>query len=81
MSIFKFNITFPGQIDVTPRIGHLYTDATLATVSSAGFLNPFILTQGISILPTDVIIACCSDGIQWFKPVFTGSSIQLTVLP
>ena len=83
MSIQTFTINFPGQNNtVVPRIGHLYDPVnTLATISSAGYLNGYIQSQGFSILPTDLIAAVGIDGTQWYKPVFTGTSCQLTVLP
>jgi hypothetical protein len=83
MSIQTFTINFPGQNNtVVPRIGHLYApNDALAVVSAAGYLNNYIQSQGFSILPTDVICAVASDGTQWYKPVFTAGSCQLTVLP
>jgi hypothetical protein len=33
------------------------------------------------VLPTDFIGAVGSNGHQWYKPVFTAGSCQLTVLP
>ena len=83
MSIQTFTINFPGQNNgVIPRIGHLYDPVnTLATISSAGYLDGYIKSQNFSVLPTDVIIARASNGTQWYKPVFTNGSCQLTVLP
>ena len=82
MAIKKFNINFPGQADVTPRFGHLHTNDTLAMVTTAGYLNPYMQSQGFSILPTDIIFIAASDGTQIYKPVFGISGIvTLTVLP
>jgi hypothetical protein len=84
MSIQTFTINFPGQNNtVVPRIGHLYDPAnTLAAIATAGYLDGYILSQGMSILPTDFIAAVGSDGHQWYKPVFSASgSCTLTVLP
>ncbi len=83
MSISTFTINFPGQNNnVVPRIGHLYApDNTLAQIAAAGFLDGYIQSQGFSVLATDFIAAVGSDGHQWYKPVFTGTSCQLTVLP
>lgn len=83
MSINTFTINFPGQNNtVVPRIGHLYApNDTLATIAGAGYLNSYIASQGLSILATDLIAAVGSDGTQWYKPVFTGTSCRLTVLP
>lgn len=83
MSITTFTINFPGQNNtVTPRIGHLYAPTnTLAQVAAAGFLDGYIQSQGFSVLATDLIAAVASDGTQWYKPVFTNGSCQLTVLP
>ena len=83
MSVYTFTINFPGQNNtVVPRIGHLYApNDALATISAAGYLDGYIKSQGFSVLPTDVICAVGSDGTQWYKPVFTNGSCQLTVLP
>lgn len=83
MSIESFTINFPGQNNgVVPRIGHLYApDNTLSEISAAGFLDAYIKAQGFSVLPTDFIAAVGSNGHQWYKPVFTGTSCRLTALP
>lgn len=84
MSIQTFTINFPGQNNtVVPRIGHLYDPLnTLATISTAGYLDAYILAQGFSVLATDVICAVGSNGTQWYKPVFNAAgSCTLTVLP
>ncbi|HXK00739.1 MAG TPA: hypothetical protein VNF93_02495 [Buchnera sp. (in: enterobacteria)] len=80
MSIKEFQINFTGQL-VNPRIGHLLTDDTLSTVTTAGYLNPYIKSQGFSVLPTDFIFVAASDGMQIYKPVFSGEEVTLTVLP
>lgn len=81
MAIKTFQINFPGQ-QINPRIGHLLTSDALSTVTSAGYLNPYIKSQGFSVLPTDVILVAASDGTQWYKPVFgVNDVITLTVLP
>ena len=76
-------LNFAGQNnEVIPRIGRLYSpNDTLATVSSAGYLDVFLKTTGTSLLATDFVAAVASDGHQWYKPVFTAGSCQLTVLP
>lgn len=82
MSVNQFTINFPGQNNITPRIGHLYApNSTLSQVSAAGFLDNYIKSQNFSVLATDVVLAVASDGTQWYKPVFTAGSCQLTVLP
>lgn len=82
MSVVNFTINFPGQASVVPRIGHLYAPGdTLSTIAGAGYLDNYIKSQGFSVLATDVICAVGSDGSQWYKPVFTAGSCQLSVLP
>lgn len=78
----QFTINFPGQNNIIPRIGHLYApNNTLAEVAAAGYLDSYIRSQGVSVLATDVVLAVASNGTQWYKPVFTNASCQLTVLP
>ncbi len=82
MSVNQFTINFPGQNNIVPRIGHLYApNNTLSEIAAAGYLDNYIRSQGFSVLATDVIVAVGSNGTQWYKPVFTAGSCQLTVLP
>lgn len=84
MSIETFTINFPGQNNnVVPRIGHLYApNDALSVISTAGYLDSYIKSQGFSVLATDLIAAVGSNGTQWYKPVFSASgSCTLTVLP
>ncbi|HHT9109598.1 MAG TPA: hypothetical protein ACFYDZ_00395 [Candidatus Brocadiaceae bacterium] len=75
--------TFAGEANnVVPRLCRLYCPtSTLAEVTAAGFLDNYLNTQSISLLPTDLIGTAASDGLQWYKAVFTNGSCQLTVLP
>lgn len=82
MSVNQFTINFPGQNNIIPRVGHLYApNNTLSEIAAAGYLDGYIQSQGFSVLATDVIVAVGSNGTQWYKPVFTAGSCQLTVLP
>lgn len=81
-SISQLTLNFPGQNNIVPRFGHLYCpNNTLTEIAAAGFLDNFIKTQNVSVLATDFIGAVGSNGTQWYKPVFTAGSCQLTVLP
>ncbi len=82
MSVNQFTINFPGQNNIIPRLGHLYApNNTLAEVTAAGYLDGYIKSQGFSVLATDCILVVASDGTQFYKPVFTGTSCRLTALP
>lgn len=74
---------FAGEANaIIPRITRLYCpNNTLAQVVAAAFLDNYLSTQNISLLPTDFVATVASDGHQWYKPVFTNGSCQLTVLP
>ena len=76
-------LNFAGQANtIVPRDGRLYApNNTLAQVSAAGFLDGYLKAQGNDLLPTDFILCVASDGHQIYKPVFTGTSVRLTVLP
>jgi hypothetical protein len=81
-TVSQFTINFTGQNNIIPRFGHLYAPTnTLAEISAAAYLDNYISSQGLSVLPTDIIGAVGSDGTQWYKPVFTNGSCRLTVLP
>ncbi len=67
---------------VVPRICRLYCPAnTLSEVAAAGFLDNYLHTQNMALMATDFVATVASDGHQWYKPVFTDGSCQLTVLP
>lgn len=76
-------LSFAGENNnVVPRLGRLYCpDSTLSQIAAAAFLDNYLLTSSISLLPTDFVFAVGSDGHQIYKPVFTNGSCQLTVLP
>ena len=76
-------LNFAGEANnIVPRIGRLYCPAnTLSQVAAAGFLDNYLRTSGTSLLATDFVAAVASNGHQWYKPVFTSGSCQLTVLP
>lgn len=76
-------LNFAGEGNgVVPRMGRLYCPSnTLSEVAAAGFLDNYLRTQGMSLLATDFVAAVASNGHQWYKPVFTAGSCQLTVLP
>jgi len=76
-------LNFAGEGNgVVPRLGRLYCpENTLAEVAAVGFLDNYLRTQVMDLLPTDFVAAVASNGHQWYKPVFTNGSCQLTVLP
>lgn len=81
MSVKSFYINFPGETNIVPRLGRLWApDNTLAEVTAAGFLDDYLRAASVSLLPTDMVAAVCSDGSQWYVPVFTAGSVQLTAL-
>jgi hypothetical protein len=68
--------------NVVPRLCRLYCpNNTLAEVAAAGFLDYYLQTQSVNLVPTDFIFAVASDGHQIYKPVFTNGSCNLNVLP
>ncbi len=83
MSVYSFFINFAGENnEVVPRLGRLYAPSnTLAEVTAAGFLDGYLKANSVSVLQTDLIASVASDGTQWYKPVFTGTSCRLTALP
>jgi len=76
-------VDFAGEGNgVVPRMCRLYCpDNTLAEITAAAFLDNYLHSQNIALLATDFVAAVASDGHQWYKPVFTDGSCQLTVLP
>ena len=80
MPIVYFKVNFPGQ-DQDVRLGHIKCDDDLATVTTAGYLNPYMKSEGYSVLPSDTFLVVASDGHQFYKPVFSGDVVTLTALP
>lgn len=76
MSVLSFQINFPGQA-VTPRLGHLYSNDDLSTVTSAGYLDSYVQSQGFSLLPTDFVLVMASDGGALCIVSETAGSFQL----
>ena len=88
MSAIPINLLFdcelPGQSQdgSLPRICRLKCGNTLAEVTGAGFLNPLIAAQGLTLYESDFVFVAASDGNQIYKPVFGANKvITLTVLP
>ncbi len=81
VNIKSFYINFAGETNIVPRLGRLHApNNTLAEITAAGALDSYLLANSISLLPTDMVAAVCSDGSQWYVPVFTAGSCQLTAL-
>jgi len=83
MAITNFKVQFPGQTSdgVLPRFAHLLSTDTLATIAGAGYMDSYLLSQGMDLMASDFVFAVGSDGHQIYRPVFTAGSCQLTVLP
>ncbi|MFI5405461.1 MAG: hypothetical protein ACHQ1D_02990 [Nitrososphaerales archaeon] len=79
-----FDINVPGQNEDNslPRICRLKCGNTLAQVVTAGFLNPIIAAQGLTLYKSDFVFVAAFDGNQIYKPVIgVNGVITLTLLP
>ena len=82
MSIISLRTNSPGQNYQAPRLCELQSSDTLSTVTTAGYLNPYVKMQSIALYSTDIVQVSASNGNQFYKPVFSASgTITLTVLP
>ncbi len=74
---------FAGQAnEVVPRICRLYCpDNTLSDVTTAAALDLYLNSSGHTLMSTDIVATVASNGTQFYKPVFTAGSCQLTALP
>ena len=79
--IQDFKINFPGFGNGLNRIGFLTTSATIAQLSAAGFLNPYVTSQGFSILATDILACACADGNQMLQPAIAAGTGIITLEP
>ena len=55
MSVLSFNAQITGLVGVAPRIVYITTADSLATVTTAGWINPVLLNEGQTIYPTDEV--------------------------
>jgi hypothetical protein len=79
-----FDSELPGQSQdgTNVRFCRLKCGNTLAQVTGAGFLNPLIAAQGLTVYESDFFFVSAADGNQIYKPVISASGvITLTVLP
>ncbi len=79
-----FDAELPGQSQdgSNARYIRMKCGNTLAQVVGAGFLNPLIAAQGLTLYSSDFVFVAASDGNQIYKPVIgAGGVITLTVLP
>jgi hypothetical protein len=82
MSIISLRTNFPGKNYIDIRLCELKSTDALATVTAAGYVNPYIKMQSIALYPSDIVQVSASDGNQFYKPVFSASgTITLTALP
>lgn len=81
MAIISYNVVFPGQNQkVRPRFGHLYTNDTSAAVATAGYVNPYILSEGYSFEVGDFIFAENSDANHIYTVSKSGTTVTLVQL-
>ncbi|HLA59223.1 MAG TPA: hypothetical protein VK622_10700 [Puia sp.] len=74
----------PGQAQdgSTVRFIRMKCGNTLAQVVAAGYLNPWLHSQGGSVYDSDFFFVAASDGNQIYKPVIGADGVvTLTVLP
>lgn len=78
------SVNLPGQPEdgSNVRFVRLKCGNPLSEISGAGFLNPWVASQGLALYTSDFVFAAGSDGNQIYKPVISASGvITLTVLP
>ncbi len=81
MPITSYRPNFPGRLGIVPRLVRMNTTDTAAQVRTAGYLDPYVKSQGFSVLPTDIILVVCADSTFGCKAKFNGDSISLVNLP
>lgn len=78
------SVNLPGQPEdgSQVRFVRIKCGNTLAEVVGAGFLNPWVASQGLALYESDFVFVSASDGNQIYKPTFSSSGvITLAVLP
>jgi hypothetical protein len=78
------SVNLPGQPEDNSQVRFVRVKCgnTLAEVVGAGFLNPWVASQGLALYASDFVFVSASDGNQIYKPVIAASGvITLTVLP
>lgn len=74
-----FNVDLPGQSQdgSQVRFVRIKCGNTLSQVTSAGFLDKLVESQGLSIYPSDFVFVAASDGNQVYAPTISAGSITL----
>ena len=86
MPVLSLRTNFAGENYQAARLVRLSSNDTIATVTSAGYLNNYLVMQSIALYTTDFVHVAASNGTQIYKPVFTngtpqnGGSVQLVAL-
>lgn len=92
MTILNFKAESIGQAGVTPRVIYLDTDDTLATVTTAGYLNDLVNKQGVKLTERDMALvttktspSAVSVQVAWLEVAFSSPNWSLvasnTTLP
>lgn len=78
-----WEVNLPGQPEdgSNARIVRIKCDNTLTQVDEAGFLNPLLASQGLTLYESDFVFVAASDGNQIFKPTISAGVITLATLP
>ena len=71
---------FAGQLNIAPRLGRLHTDSTKAQVTTAGFLDDLIQSEGLALLTSDFLFVAASDGNDIVVPTFSAGVCTLDSL-
>lgn len=78
-------INLPGQPEdgTCVRVCRLKCGNTIADVSGAGFLNPWLASQGGSVYQSDFWLCACSDGNALLRPSINNANgvVTLQALP
>lgn len=79
-----FDAELPGQAQdgTNVRFVRMKCGNTLAQCMAAGFLNPLVAAQGLTLYTSDFVFLSASDGNAALKPTFgAGGVITLAPLP
>lgn len=67
-----------GNVGDSPGIVLLSTNLTNSDIRVAGFINSVQPYSGTQVLSTDMVLACCSDGNQYYTVSIASGIITLT---
>jgi hypothetical protein len=77
MSVLNFTTVVTGLAGVSPAIVYIDTNDTIATVLTAGYLNPYVRNFGLSLGTNDMALVNTTTGTIWAAIAISAGNTSL----